>query len=136
MTQYKSHLKVIDSQILDLLLENYRAQLFAIYSIGTVTSTIDFFLQVKNAFPLDPPISGQIRWQSLSDSLWNGLRDCGKSRIVLAMRDATGFQKDFTQDFEHAIYLMNSVSSDVELQNRIEGIPNSQIIVVVGLTGV
>lgn len=109
---------------------------FKIFSIGTVDDAEAFFDQVKDAFPLDPAISGKVNWDAFADSLWGGLDACDESKIALVIGDATEFSETNDRGFNMAINCLADAASEVEAEKQSGGDENAEIVVVIGVASI
>lgn len=115
------------------LCESMQNDSFTVFSLGLASDAPSFFAQAKKVFPLDPPISGRVHWDALSDSLWGGLDACNAPKIALVIRDMTEFRDSNRQEYEVALSCLIDAASEVEAEKKSEGYNNAEIVVVVGI---
>lgn len=74
-----------------------------------INSIQSFFKYISNYLPLDPPISGQIHFDALEDSLFDGLVSLNSSNIVIIWENAdTMFNNDINSMIK-VIVMFNDV---------------------------
>jgi hypothetical protein len=97
-----------------------------------VTNSDDWFNQAKDAFPLDPPISGRVNWDAFADSLWGGLDACNQSKIALVIEDAVEFAAGSPREYNVALECLFESATEVESEKRKGGNDDAEIVVVIG----
>ena len=91
-------------------LANDGFRVFEFHGDGTAE---ELFRQFRERLPLDPPISGQVNWNALVDSLWTGIDSLAESSIALVWRDAWHLlQKDEPQ-FALAVGVFSEIAADL-----------------------
>ncbi|WP_344908061.1 barstar family protein [Actinomadura meridiana] len=69
-----------------------------------------FFAAIKDALPLDPPISGARSWEALADSLWEGIHQKNHRCAVILWSDATTMAEESPRDFAAAVDVLTDVA--------------------------
>ncbi len=90
---------------------------------SSVDDAESFFKKVKSLLPLDPPISGAVNWDALSDSLWGGLDELREARVALLWLHAEKMLHHGLCDLLSAVDCLQSVArsfNDNAGSNRIE----------------
>jgi len=126
-------LRQINRNALDTVQIDLKTRGFAVHAIGKVTNSEDLFNQAKEAFPLDPPISGRVNWDAFADSLWGGLDACNQSKIALVIEDAVEFAADNPREYDLALECLVESANEVESEKRKEGKEAAEIVVVIGV---
>jgi hypothetical protein len=62
------------------LVQSLRQEAFKVLELDgeTITDAQSLFAEINRKLPLDPPLSGRVNWDALSDSLWGGLEKLGR----------------------------------------------------------
>ncbi|MEW8955176.1 barstar family protein [Clostridium sp.] len=75
-----------DISYTDSVIKNIQDMNYKIYNIdGNIITTMeDLFVLIKEEFPQDPPLSGRVNFDALTDSLWGGFegQDAEKAAII------------------------------------------------------
>lgn len=61
---------------------------WSIYQLDGIGDAPTLFSVVKQKLPLDPPLSGNVNWNALSDSLWYGLVAQPPQKVAICWLDA------------------------------------------------
>ncbi len=75
----------IDIQDVDVITDYVKDMGYHIYSIDgcKFTTMEDIFIWIKNELPQDPPLSGKVNFDALTDSLWGGFDELGEEKVVI-----------------------------------------------------
>ena len=68
-----------------------------------------FFAAIASTMPLDPPLGGGLKWDALSDSLWEGVSKLPDPRIAIVWPDALTLADADPQTFETALGVLADV---------------------------
>ena len=82
---------------------------------NVINDAESFFASIITILPLDPPLSGKVRWEAFSDSLWYGMDGLAKTspHVAILWKNAENMmQHDFTA-FQTAIACLEDVASTV-----------------------
>lgn len=125
-------LRIVPKHTLEDICEAMRSDGFVVFVMESVDNAQSFFREAKQAFPLDPLISGNVHWDAFADSLWGGLDASKSSKIALVLRDAGVFRHLDKPGYETAVECMLDAAKEVETEKKSEGIVDAEIVIVLG----
>ncbi|MEU0700794.1 hypothetical protein ABZ513_08245 [Streptomyces bacillaris] len=121
----KSEFAIVSHDAVADILEMAKSQ-----SVPTLTLSTEgkvgreaFFEAVRESLPLDPPLEGSRSWDSLSDSLWQGLHAMRVSRLVLVWADAGAVEAGNEVEFQHALWVLRDLTEDLSNVDATVGDP-------------
>jgi hypothetical protein len=76
---------------------------------------------VKQKVPLDPPLSGRVNWDALSDSLWHGLAAQPQRHVAICWLDAHLFLHRDPAGFHIAVEVFQDVALMLREETRLRG---------------
>ncbi|SRR6266496_3603997 len=92
------------------------------------------FLAVRQALPLDPPLTGdRDNWDALEDSLWSGLHSVREPNILIVWLDASEMFRASPKDFETAAAILEDIAITLDDPKVTNG-PVKKVAVVLGGT--
>ncbi len=77
-------LSCVNAQSLNALKSMLQMMAYKVFEIdgSRIEDAQTFFQIAKKVLPLDPPISGRVNWDALSDSMWGGVDRLGEPRVA------------------------------------------------------
>jgi hypothetical protein len=90
-----------------------RDVLIYVISTGGQAGRDVFFDAVRRTLPLNPPIMSSRSWDALTDSLWQGIYELNRPRVVILWPDSSPFSDAAPGDFEIALSVFDQVASEL-----------------------
>ncbi len=102
--------EIVISQIQDMGYKIY-------YINGKETTTIEeLFLWIKNEFPLDPPLSGNVNFDAFVDSLWGGLDNKNDEKVAIVWKYTNELIKRDKYRFEKFLECIKEVAKTLTVE--------------------
>ncbi len=114
--QYRfSVLSCVSAQSLDALETVLREMDYKVFEIdgSRIEDAQTFFQIAKNILPLDPPTSGRVNWDALSDSVGGGLDLLGEPRVAFVWTRVERMLDHGLSDLLMASYCFRDVAISV-----------------------
>ncbi|GAA1023779.1 MULTISPECIES: barstar family protein [Amycolatopsis] len=115
-----THIDSVRVNVVDLISGEADGRVF-ILNTGPGRGSAPFFDAVRAVFPLNPPVVGSNSWDSLSDSLWQGLFELQASRIIVWWEDARLFKKNNPSEYEIALGILSDISGSLADSRATQG---------------
>jgi RNAse (barnase) inhibitor barstar len=98
----------------DQMVSYYAEKNAAIFLLNASISTKrDFFRAISQKIQLDPPLGDGLRWDALSDSLWNGLDLLESSKVLIVWPNASLMKTDSPEEFSIATSVLSDVAASL-----------------------
>jgi Barstar (barnase inhibitor) len=108
----------IDNKEKDALFTYLKDKMYKIYEInGDEVSTIQkFFNWAKNTLPQDPPLSGNINFDALVDSLWGGFDSLGEEKVAIVWYNSNSIINHDKVKFEILLECFEELGNSLMLE--------------------
>jgi Barstar (barnase inhibitor) len=115
----------ISSRSLDALRARLHEEGFKVYELDgrSIEDGDSFFAAIQDSLPFDPPISGRVHWDALSDSLWGGLAELAAPRVAILWTGVERMLDHGLCDLLSAVDCLRDVAESVA--NAAHGIPQT-----------
>lgn len=112
-------MKYASASEINLILHKLQKEGWVVYEMDgkCIQNKFDFFSQVRKLLPLDPPLSGNEKWDALEDSLWGGLYETSASYILIVWRSAFFMERLAAQDFRIAVDILSDLAKSISDKN-------------------
>ncbi len=111
--------------------EALRHEGFEVYTLPEVDSELAFFDQVRTAIPLSPQLSGRANWNAFTDSLWNGIDECGHPKVSILWPHAETMRRADRSAFHTAVECMQDVISDFRREAAKTSLDTKNVVIII-----
>lgn len=94
-----------------------------IYTIQPASTAAEFFSNVIKSLPTNPKLSGQVHWDGLRDSLFNGIDDLDVPCVAIIWLLPNRLFEANPDDYEIAVDVLATIVRDFEQEAKDGGRP-------------